>query len=187
MDDKQEEIERYSKVHTILNDLLDSTDWSRGAVLKVSEKKIKAMRDEVMGHIKQLEKHLKQETLFQPVQVNSDESPIYVVMYLSRGVSLENWYQRIMSLPSHSVGLPIFTSSKAAKKYMRSKTNVDNHGVVEVMVKKSVLEGAVSGEEVKQLPGGAIRVDRIRSFDDGKHAYWFMPKSPLTKIESESL
>ncbi len=181
MDDLRSELEKYLKVKEILTDLLESTDWSGGAVLKVSEKKIKSMRDELAGSIKGLEHQIGQEEELKPIEPEEDEVAAFVVVYLSRGVSLENWYQRIVSLPKHSIGLPVFPSEKEAKKYMRSKPNMDNHGVVEVLVKKNLVSAE---DDMILLQGGAIRLERIRSFDDGRSAYWFFPKKPLTKIES---
>ena len=176
MEDINLQIERYEKMQEILSELLDSNDWSKGAVLRVSEKKIKTMCEDIDTQIKRLKgQQMAGKELFQPLQTGPGLQSVYFLIYQSKGMSLDAWHKRVTMLPTHHVGLPIFKGESEVMKYMRSKPNPDNYGYVELLAKESDVKVDPSDAERVHVHSKAITLSRIRLFSDGKKHYWFDP------------
>ncbi len=165
----------------VLDDLLSKDDWQASQVLKVSAKKIQALRDEAQAL---LDKHTQQSTENKAViKMLGDKegfAPCYILLYQAqKATTLDKWHERIMSLKKHHVNLPVYEHEATLKKTLKNKKNRDHYGYVEVLVNtdkinhKAVTQYDIEGNVLLALHGDAIALDHVRWFSDGRTRYAF--------------
>jgi hypothetical protein len=176
----------------VFDDLLAQEGWDANRVLKVSAKKIAALREEAAVLLKQATSNTKQvSTDFIMVEDKADFISLYVLLYQAEGTSLDKWHDRVATLVKHHVSLPIYREEKTVQKVLRNKKNRNNYGYVEVLVPEDRIHERLSGQkdteghELIALHGDAIKKDHIRWFCDGKKYYVFDAKEGFQLLDNK--
>ena len=190
--DKESTIQANEALVKIFDDLLENEAWESSQVLKVSAKKLLALRDEAAALLAQAKQEDSSEKQVQNDFMDTQGLvPLYVLVYQSGNAPIHKWHERICTLVTHYVGLPIFRTEAALKKMLRQRKNPDNYGYVEVWVaehqilNKSSNQGEDSMDDLVVLHGRAIALDHIRWFCDGKNYFHFDSDRGLIQLEAK--
>jgi intracellular multiplication protein IcmQ len=165
-----------------LDDLLASEEWMSSPVLKVSAKKLQSFRDQAQALLDKAA-HEVRVVDEGPKMIEDKEGFIrlYVLMFQSEGRDLLKWHARIKTLGAHQVSLPIYSDKNTVMMALRGKNNPSNYGYVEVLIDETKINQKLAGQQDSQghelvaVHAGAIRLDHIRWFCDGKDYYSFDP------------
>ncbi len=190
MDDKKNNLVKINEdLVKIFDHLLASDEWEASSVLKLSAKKISGLRDQAVQLLAQATEELPQaDDTIKMIEDKEGFTALYVLIYQTKGLSLDKWHGRVVSLAQHQVGLPIYRDENTVKKILRNKDNRNNYGYVEVLVEESKIFSSSSwqkdaeGYDLVALHANAILADHIRWFCDGRKYYAFAANSELQLI-----
>lgn len=192
-DEKDHLVEVNRNLIKIFDDLLATDEWQASQVLKVSAKRLQALRDEAETLLKQATSAVEEGSGdIEMMPEKKGYSAVYVLLYQTKGLSLDAWHERIMSLRTYQVSLPVYRNLKNLKKVLRHKSNPDNYGYIEALVPETmivnsavVLKDAL-GQELTRLREDAIKLDHIRWFSDGQNTWAFAPNRPLQLLDGDN-
>lgn len=176
--------EQANAVLQALNDAITSGHWSSSNFLRVIEKRLTEIRDEVRNEIelvykKSLPNQSEQIAFMNKVQ--TDKKMVYVALYSATGKSLQSWEWIVTNLPRQMVSRPIYEQEEQAQAMIKTKENRFNEAYVSIYIEETdvlpVPEDKITHDKLGQprllLKDGALKIANIREFvhETGKYHY----------------
>lgn len=173
-----------------VDELLASDDYESSLFLRNTVKPLKEMREDALNLLAQLQGS-KTDVAHQLTPLNDDKQPVYVLVFQQQGHNLQKWTQLMRSLNRYVLGRPIYATAEAAEGVIRNKLSQDHEGYIKVAVDKAALEAGAEmsprkdrfGNELVNLPAGAVNSQHILEFVFGKKRYHFI-KGELVDVSS---
>lgn len=178
--------EKLKEIAEALDRVVEQLPWSQTVFLSALGKKFQKIRDEFRDNTGLGEAHdvkLKQEQDRFTLKENQIE--VFVSIYCSQGADLSQWEPVISNLIKQSVSRPAYSTEKAIREMIRSKTNQTNEAYVSVfMHKNDLMEPSPDrvprdklGNILLSMKERAIKIENIRKFYHKSGIYIFHPGS----------
>lgn len=178
--------EKLKEIASALDKVVDELPWSQTVFLKALGKKFEKIRDEFkenigQGHASQAQIKKDQERF----ALKENQMEIFVSIYCSQGGEISQWDPVISNLIKQSVSRPAYSTEKAIREMIRSKTNQTNEAYVSVFIDKGdILESPPDrvprdkcGNILITLKERAIKKENIRKFYHKSGVYLYNPGS----------
>jgi Dot/Icm secretion system protein IcmQ len=165
----------------ILSNLLDEGDWDASLFLKVSKKRLVALREEAQSLLKQFQPEPVQQLADEQKAVTEGEREVFISLYLGGEATIKRWEQVLKTLGAYSVGRPVYTDEDHARSVLRGRGDRENDAYAAIIVsnssilpvKKNKQSVDRQGNPLLTLRMGAIQTENITKFVCSKKAYRF--------------
>jgi Dot/Icm secretion system protein IcmQ len=165
----------------ILSNLLDSGNWDASLFLKVSKKRLLALRDEAQTLLTELQSP---DAKVDPYQVRKKvgHCAVYMGLHLGGVAHMARWEHMLQTLSAYSVGRPVYPEEDHAKASLRAKKGSENDAYAEIFID----ENAILPVQKEQIPHdrlqqplltlkmGAIYAENIARFVCNDKTYRFI-------------
>lgn len=116
----------------------DDSVWSKSKFLTVIGKKITILRDE-FKKLTTPNTAVYMEKKSQNVASAVSMTKIYISLYCSKGVTINNWLAILTALPAQLVSRPIYLEESQVVDFLRSRPNKDNEAYIAVEIPSNSL------------------------------------------------
>jgi hypothetical protein len=180
-DEKREKlisvIERLTKV-------LNRGDWSSRMVLKVSHRRLSAIKDKLEALInKPVSKEAALKNALRPDQIY-----VYLSIFQQDGSDLKGWSYQLSMLQSIAVGRAIYQQQDQVEAYVRSRPDPSKEAYVKLRIQKSSILSDESrdanGFALLRIRRLAIQPNCIERFVTGKGDHYLWRDGYLELVES---
>lgn len=182
--DKNAEV--LSEVLKLLNDLLNTGDWTHSLYLKNSYKKFKQHRDDVQALLDEA-KGVKKTEVVSPEKVaaqaaaKAESLNVFVSVFQTDPNNLLAWQNTLGSITEYSVTRPIYQDEAHALEFIRSRPDPTREGYAEIVIQSKDILPDPSGKprldqfehELLSVREGTILPENIVRFIHGDKIYHF--------------
>ena len=177
--DKDEQVTE--ELLAILSNLLGSGNWDASLFLKVSKKRLLALRDEAQALLTELQAPDVKLDQYQ-VHKKVGHRAVYMGLHLGGVANLARWEHMLQTLSAYSVGRPVYAEEDHAKASLRAKKSSENDAYAEIFID----EKAILPVQKEQMPHdrlqqplltlkmGAIYAENIARFVCNDQTYRFI-------------
>jgi intracellular multiplication protein IcmQ len=166
----------------ILSNLLDSGNWDASLFLKVSKKRLLALREEAQALLSDLQTASLSEEKQPAVHKKAGQCSIYMGLHLGGAVQMARWEHMLQTLSAYSVGRPVYAEEAHAKAALHAKLGRENDAYVEIVIDETAIlpvpEDKMPKDRLQQplltLKMGAIYAENIARFVCSGHTYRFI-------------
>ncbi len=195
MSDTRPSEETVKEIAAALDRVVDMLPWQQTVFLRALGKKFEDIRDEFKTDVGldkgTEEKALKEKDRF---SLREDQLEAYVSLYNAQGNDVPSWGRIIENLSKQSISRPCYSTERAVREMIRSKTHPFNEGYVSVHIQKGDVRASSSEKTLRDRQGNvllklnerAITTDRVRQFYHKTGIYNYH-KGILTRLSDMNL
>lgn len=131
--------EQNAEIIKALNKAIEEGPWDKSNFLKVIGKNLIGIRDNFLTHLgASSQAQLKAEShLANQMALRSNQQEIYISLYASDGINIQNWERIVANLPRQMISRPIYASEEDIKDVLKCKENKLNEAYVAIYVNKN--------------------------------------------------
>jgi hypothetical protein len=178
-----EKREKLKSVIERLTKVLNRGDWSSRMVLKVSHRRLSAIKDKLEALIKKpVAKKPAQKNVLKP-----DQLYVYLSIFQQDGSDIKGWSYQLSMLQSISVGRAIYQQQDQVEAYVRSRPDPSKEAYVKLRIQKSSIFSDASADangfallRIRQL---AIQPNCIEKFVTGKGDHYLWRDGCLERVD----
>lgn len=176
--------EKLKEIAAALDKVVSELPWDQTVFLSALGKKFEKIRDEFrentgLGQANKAKLKKDQERF----ALKENQLEIFVSVYCSQGADLMQWDPVISNLIKQSVSRPAYSTEKAVREMIRSKTSPTNEAYVSVFIDKDdIMESTPDrvprdklGNILLSLKERAIKKENIRKFYHKSGIYLYHP------------
>lgn len=186
------------KTIKLIDELLETGDWSQGLYLETSAKKLTNFKNEAQNLLSEIKEAQQGEKKVKTRVVASSEEgavplDVFVSIYQSDPENILMWESTLKGIADYSVARPIYRSEDDIKSVIRAKPDPTKEAYAVVTINESDLRQATAGKiqedqlgnELLTIKEGVVTPDRIARFVHGKRTYNFEDGKLMLESESE--
>jgi len=183
------------KAIKLVDELLETGDWTKGLYLETTAKKLTGFKEEaqsLLGEIKEAQQG--EQKVKRKVKAETEsELEVFISIYQSDPDNILMWQSTLRSITDYSVARPIYRKEDDVKQAIRSKPDPTKEGYAVVSIRTDELRQATAGKmqedqlgnELLTVKEGAIAPEKMNRFVHGKRTYNFDDGTLTLESEAE--